>query len=48
MASQLDFHPRRILCPMDMSELSDLALKYAHVGASVFDADLTVIARHPL
>lgn len=43
MASQLNFHPKKILCPVDMSELSDLALKYAHVGASVFDANLTVL-----
>jgi nucleotide-binding universal stress UspA family protein len=37
------FYPRKILCPVDMSELSDLALKYAHVGARVFNASLTVL-----
>ena len=37
------FHPKSILCPVDMSPLSDLALKYAHAGARVFDASLTVL-----
>jgi nucleotide-binding universal stress UspA family protein len=37
------YHPGKILCPVDMSELSDLALKYAHVGARVFNASLTVL-----
>lgn len=37
------FNPRKILCPVDMSELSDLALKYAHTGSRVFGASLTVL-----
>lgn len=36
------FHPSRILCPVDFNWLSDLALKYAAVGARVFDATLVV------
>ncbi len=36
------FHPSTILCPLDFSELSDLALKYAATGARVFEADLVV------
>jgi len=43
MESRPTFHPKHLLCPVDMSELSDLALKYAHVGASVFNASLTVL-----
>lgn len=43
MKSPLSFHPRQILCPVDMSELSDLALKYACVGADIFDANLIVL-----
>jgi nucleotide-binding universal stress UspA family protein len=37
------FNPGKILCPIDMSELSDLALKYAYTGSRVFDASLTVL-----
>jgi len=37
------FNPREILCPVDMSVLSDLSLKYAHVGAHLFDASLTIL-----
>ncbi len=37
------FNPRRILCPVDMSELSDLSLKYAYAGAHLFQASLTVL-----
>lgn len=36
------FHPSTILCPVDFSELSDLALKYAATGASAFAANLVV------
>lgn len=36
------FEPRKILCPIDFSELSDLALKYAAVGAQMFNSSLTV------
>lgn len=38
-----EYKPKQILVPIDMSELSDLALKYAHVGAHLFDAQLTVL-----
>ena len=37
------FRPKKILCPMDFSELSDLALKYAVLGAREFDAELMVM-----
>lgn len=37
------FNPRRILCPVDFSDLSTLALKYAGAGARVFNAELTVL-----
>jgi nucleotide-binding universal stress UspA family protein len=40
------FLPKRILCPMDFSELSDLALKYAVLGAREFNAELTMIHAH--
>jgi nucleotide-binding universal stress UspA family protein len=36
------FEPKEILCPIDFSELSDLALKYAAAGARQFNANLTV------
>jgi nucleotide-binding universal stress UspA family protein len=36
------FNPNRILCPIDFSEFSSLALKYAAVGASEFNAELIV------
>jgi nucleotide-binding universal stress UspA family protein len=36
------FHPTRILCPVDFSDLSDLALKYAAAGARAFGATLVV------
>jgi len=38
----ITFEPREILCPIDFSELSDLALKYAAAGARQFNANLTV------
>ncbi len=37
------FAPKRILCPVDFSDLSSLALKYAAVAATEFNAGLTVI-----
>ncbi len=40
------FLPVRILCPVDFSGLSDLALKYAAAGARVFDATLVVFHAH--
>ena len=39
------FQPKRILCPMDFSELSDLALKYAVLGAREFGAGADSVAR---
>src|SRR5512141_318300 len=36
------FHPTNILCPVDFSELSSLALKYAAAGARAFEATLVV------
>ncbi len=38
-----DFHPKNILCPIDFSELSDLAFKYAAAGARVYGSKLTVL-----
>ena len=43
MADTFSFEPKRILCPMDFSELSDLALKYASVAAREYDATLHVL-----
>lgn len=43
MKTETSFPPRRILCPVDLSELSSLALKYAAAGARAFDAELTVL-----
>ena len=43
MAFALGYHPKQILCPIDMSELADLALKYAHLGATMFKAELTLL-----
>lgn len=37
------FEPKRILVPTDFGELSQLALKYAAVGAVQFGAELTVL-----
>ena len=43
MPSMFPFNATRILCPLDRSELSNLALKYAVVGARVFKARLTIL-----
>lgn len=43
METMLTYRPRQMLCPIDLSALSDLALKYAYVGAGLFDATLTVL-----
>jgi len=43
MKTEKSFNPRRILCPVDLSDLSTLALKYAAVGARAFEAELTVL-----
>jgi nucleotide-binding universal stress UspA family protein len=37
------FQPSRILCPMDTSELSELALRYAAAAALAYGAELTVL-----
>jgi nucleotide-binding universal stress UspA family protein len=46
MIEHKPFRPKRILCPMDFSELSDLALKYAAMGAREFDAELALLHAH--
>jgi len=46
MAVRKVFRPKRILCPVDFSELSDLALKYAATGAKEFNAELIVLHAH--
>jgi nucleotide-binding universal stress UspA family protein len=43
MNSVPSFEPKHILCPVDFSELSDLALKYAAAGAREYGAKLTVL-----
>ena len=43
MKSSLSFEPRHLLCPVDFSDLSFLALKYAAVGARDYGAELTVL-----
>jgi nucleotide-binding universal stress UspA family protein len=43
MQSSGTAHFRQIICPVDMSALSDLAIKYAYVGARQFEASLTVL-----
>jgi len=43
MKSSASFEPKHILCPVDFSELSFLALKYAAVGAREYGAELTVL-----
>lgn len=43
MTSVFPFSATQILCPVDRSELSGLALKYAAAGARVFSARLTVL-----
>ena len=37
------FEPKRILCPIDFSELADLALKYALVAAREYNATLHIL-----
>jgi nucleotide-binding universal stress UspA family protein len=43
MADIFTFEPKHILCPLDFSELSDLALKYASVAAREYNATLHVL-----
>lgn len=38
----ITFKPKEILCPIDFSELADLAIRYAAAGARQFNANLTV------
>lgn len=42
MKTSKAFHPTKILCPVDFSELSDLALKYAAAGSRAFNASVVV------
>jgi len=42
MKSPVSFEPATILCPVDFSKLSDLALTYAAAGARVYGAELVV------
>jgi len=42
MKTPKPFRPSTILCPVDFSDLSDLALKYAAAGARAFDASVVV------
>jgi nucleotide-binding universal stress UspA family protein len=42
MKKSAPFHPSRILCPVDFSDLSNLALKYAAAGARAFGSTLVV------
>jgi len=41
------FNPQHILCPVDFSELSNLALRYAAVGARELNARLTILHAEP-
>jgi nucleotide-binding universal stress UspA family protein len=43
MPDQPYFDLRHVLCPLDFSELSDLALKYAFVAAKAYRAKLSVL-----
>lgn len=43
MAHFFSFEPKRMLCPLDFSELSDLALKYAAVAAREYDVTLHIL-----
>ena len=43
MTDIFSFEPKRILCPLDFSELSDLALKYAALAAREYNATLHVL-----
>ncbi len=42
MKTTRPFQPKKLLCPLDFSDLSDLALKYAAAGAKAFNATLVV------
>jgi nucleotide-binding universal stress UspA family protein len=43
MNPSTSFNPRQILCPVDFSDLSALALKYAAAGARLYGAKLIVL-----
>jgi nucleotide-binding universal stress UspA family protein len=43
MKKTTTFNPSHILCPVDFSELSMLALKYAVAGAQAYNAKLTIL-----
>ena len=43
MADTFSFEPKRLLCPLDFSDLSDLALKYASVAAREYNSTLHVL-----
>jgi len=43
MSNKISFNPRHILCPVDFSDLSILALKYAVTGAKLYKAKLTIL-----
>lgn len=43
MSAKRSFEPRQILCPIDFSGLSDLALKYAAAGAREYKATLIIL-----
>jgi len=43
MRYSTDFNPKNILCPIDFSDLSSLALKYAAAGARLYEAKLIIL-----
>jgi len=43
MPDMFTFEPKRILCPLDYGELSDLALKYASVAAREYNGTIYVL-----
>jgi nucleotide-binding universal stress UspA family protein len=43
MSYETTFNPQHILCPVDFSDLSILALKYAVTGAKLYGARLTLL-----
>jgi len=43
MSDTTDFSPKNILCPVDFSDLSSLALKYAAAGARLYNSKLIIL-----
>jgi nucleotide-binding universal stress UspA family protein len=43
MNNSINFNPKNILCPVDFSDLSSLALKYAAAGARLYNAKLIIL-----